>query len=217
MHRVCIFLAVSIWCVTSAVLAEVVDSNIFINELHYDNVGVDVREFVEVVAPVSWSELSKVTLTLYNGSNGASYSGPVGLDKFTLRTIVDGYAFYTLDIAMQNGAPDGLALAWDKQVLQFLSYEGAFTATNGVANGLRSTDIGVFEETDTPVGYSLQLAGRGDSYLDFKWQSIAPETYGTVNLGQSFVVPEPATLALWSTALGLLALMGRRRDGRTSR
>jgi uncharacterized protein len=208
MYRVCLFgfllfLATPAW-------AEIVDSSVFINEFHYDNVGADENEFVEVVAPESWTDLAGVTLTLYNGANGASYAGPTGLDKFARRGAVDGFVFYTLDIAMQNGAPDGMALAWGSQVLQFISYEGSFTATNGVATGLLSTDIGVFEEADTPLGYSLQLAGSGDSYADFTWQPAAPHTYGMANLGQSFVVPEPATAGMWCAVLGLLAGVRRR-------
>ena len=46
---------------------------------------------------------------------------------------------------MQNGAPDGLALVPGTTVVEFLSYEGAMTATNGPAVGLTSTDIGVSE------------------------------------------------------------------------
>jgi hypothetical protein len=37
-----------------------------------------------------------------------------------------------------------------------LSYEGSFTATNGPANGMTSTDIGITEESNAAVGSSLQ-------------------------------------------------------------
>ena len=36
-------------------------------------------------------------------------------------------------------------------VVMFISYEGSFTATDGPASGLTSTDIGVNEPTDSPV------------------------------------------------------------------
>ncbi len=119
MHRV--FLA---WlCLGSVAMGSIVDSQIFINEFHYDNLGTDREEFVEVAAPAAWNNLTAVSLTLYNGGNGASYAGPTPLSSFARRDNSNGWAFYTLDVALQNGAPDGLALALDNQVLQFLSYE----------------------------------------------------------------------------------------------
>lgn len=61
---------------------------------------------------------------------------------------------------LQNGAPDGLALvgpAPDNVVIEFLSYEGAFTAANGAAVGLTSTDIGASEGDATPPAGSLEV------------------------------------------------------------
>jgi hypothetical protein len=57
-----------------------------------------------------------------------------------------------------------------------LSYEGSFTATNGPANGMTSTDIGIAEESNAVIGSSLQLIGAGFTYSDFTWQS-ATATY----------------------------------------
>lgn len=188
----------------STAMGSIIDSQVFINEFHYDNDGADRDEFVEVVAPGALGDLSAVSLTLYNGGTGASYAGPLPLSSFTRRDVVSGFAFYTLDISLQNGAPDGLALAMADQVLQFLSYEGVFTAADGVAAGLQSTDIGVFEPASTPLGSTLQLTGTGDSYFDFAWQLLPAGTYGTVNEGQS-LVPEPGTITSWLTALAIVA------------
>ena len=207
MYRVFLF-----WlCMTAPGMASIIDSEVFLNEFHYDNEGADQTEFIEVVAPESWTDLESVTLTLYNGGSGAAYAGEILLSDFTRREVVDGYTFYTLDISLQNGAPDGLALALGSDVLQFLSYEGTFTAADGVAQGLESTDVGVFESTDTPLGSALQLAGTGNSYLDFAWQAPATNTYGTVNHGQSFTVPEPESLVLWLCAIGAAAAVRQRR------
>lgn len=208
MYRVCIFLL----CVSgsSVALGSVVDSAVFINELHYDNVGSDQEEFVEVAAPSSWTDLSGVTLTLYNGGNGQLYAGPTPLSSFARHSVANGWVFYTLEISLQNGAPDGLALAWGHDVLQFLSYEGTFTATQGVANGLTSTDMGVFEPADAPLGTSLQLTGRGDSYMDFHWEKFPQNTFGNVNQGQS-MVPEPTSVATWLVSGGALMLFAWRR------
>lgn len=194
----------------STALGSYIDSAVFINEFHYDNDGADAGEFIEVVAPTTLHDLAAVTLTLYNGGNGTAYAGPTPLSTFTQRDAVGPFAFYTLDIALQNGAPDGLALALAGDVLQFLSYEGVFTATDGVAAGLASTDIGVSEPPSTPPGATLQLTGRGDSYADFTWELLPSETYGIVNERQS-LVPEPASLVGWLTGLLTLALVQHRR------
>ncbi len=168
--------------------AQAVDNSttVWINEFHYDNDGSDVGEFVEV-AGTAGTDLTGWSIVLYNGNGGVSYdtkslSGTLANDTGT------GFGFQ--DIAtpgIQNGSPDGIALVDDSNnVVQFLSYEGSFTATNGPANGLTSTDIGVSELGSTPVGQSLQLSGTGTSYSDFTWQAPATETPGATNNGQTF-------------------------------
>ena len=71
-------------------------------------------------------------------------------------------------------------------VVQFISYEGSMTATDGVASGMTSSDIGVSESSTSAVGYSLQLAGTGTDYSAFSWQGSAAHTAGAINNGQSF-------------------------------
>ena len=201
------FRALFAWLLlSSTAMASIVDSQIWMNEFHYDNEGADENEFVEVVAPTWLTDLSTVTLTLYNGSNGLSYRGPTELGGFTPGDSVDGFTFYRLDISLQNGAPDGLALAQNDDVLQFLSYEGAFTAANGAAEGLLSSDIGLQQSPSNPRGSSLQLVGTGDSYSEFTWQLSSPQSPGFPNSGQT-VVPEPTSLLLWMVALGLPLLL----------
>jgi hypothetical protein len=162
--------------------------NAWINEFHYDNVGTDVGEFVEIVIenPGSYN-LSDFQVDLYNGSNGTSY-GSETVDNFTVGSTVGNFTFYYWEVVIQNGSPDGFALSYLGSVIigQFLSYEGPLTATDGPANGLTSTDVLVFEDGTTPVGYSLQLGGTGTQYSDFTWNAPAPETKGFINNGQSF-------------------------------
>ena len=84
---------------------------------------------------------------------------------------------------MQNGAPDGIALVDDGgTVIQFLSYEGSFDATDGPANGMTSEDIGVSESSGTSEEESLQLSGTGTTYTDFTWNAPAANTsaFGSV-------------------------------------
>ena len=47
-------------------------STVFINELHYDNIGTDAGEAVEIAAPAG-TDLTGWTVVLYNGNGGAVY------------------------------------------------------------------------------------------------------------------------------------------------
>lgn len=189
-------------------------ADIFLNEIHYDNSGGDLNEFVEIVVAPSMSgvTLSDIVVELYNGSNGETYNTAT-LDTFTVGANVNGFQFYSLAISgIQNGAPDGLAISNSSTgtVLEFLSYEGTLTAADGAAVGLTSTDIGVAEGGGTLATESLQRIGNGSAASDFTFAGPAASTAGQANAGQSFAaVPEPSSIAL----LGLVGLAGaiRRR------
>ncbi len=158
----------------------------WINEIHYDNSGADTGEFVEIAGPAGLS-LSDWDIVAYNGNDGSSYS-TTGLSG-TIPDQEDGFGTLAFSISgLQNGAPDGLALVDNVgTVVQFLSYEGSFTATDGPADTLTSTNIGVSESGSTPAGYSLRLSGTdGCGYADFTWQSPAADSDGSINTGQSF-------------------------------
>lgn len=174
------------------------DSAVFINELHYDNTGDDVGEFVEVAGPAG-TDLTGWSVVLYNGNNGETY-GTLPFPGSLTDVNGSGFGFVTVATpGLQNGAPDGVALVdGSGDVVQFLSYEGGFTATNGPAVGQTSTDIGVVEGSSTLVGQSLQLMGTGDSYGDFTWAAPAAETPGAANSDQVLVAsgdPLPPSLS----------------------
>jgi hypothetical protein len=158
---------------------------VFINEIHYDDASGDTGEGVEIAGPAG-TDLTGWTVIPYNGSNGQSYT-PIGSLSGTIPDLGGGYGAVFFAIAgLQNGAPDGLALVdGTSTVIQFLSYEGDFTATNGVANGLLSSDIGVSEPGNVE-GQSLQLTGTGTVYTDFTWAPQAASTYNAFNNGQTF-------------------------------
>jgi len=167
--------------------ADAVGPPVFINEIHYDNDGADAGEFVEVAGPAG-TDLAGWSIALYNGS--ASQLSVY--DTINLSGVIsdqsNGYG--TLSFAragIQNGSPDGLALVdAGSAVIQFLSYEGSFTAGSGPANGMTSTDIGVAEASSTPAGESLQLIGAGSMGGDFTWTGPTAESPGAVNVGQTF-------------------------------
>jgi hypothetical protein len=120
------------------------DSQVFINEIHYDNSGVDAGEAIEIAGPEG-TDLSGWSLVLYNGNGGASYGTQALGGVITEQQ--GGFGTLTYATAgLQNGGsdPDGVALVDAAgAVVQFLSYEGSLTATNGPAVGLTSTDVGV--------------------------------------------------------------------------
>lgn len=157
----------------------------WINEIHYDNSSTDVNECIEVAGPAG-TDLSCFSIVLYNGSTTYDTDNLSGI-------IPDegcGYGAISLcypSSGIQNGPADGIALVnCGGTVIQFLSYEGVITATNGPANGMTSTDIGVSEGGST-ANSSLQLIGSGASYGDFSWQAegISAPSFGSLNAGQS--------------------------------
>ncbi|MEM9918690.1 MAG: hypothetical protein AAF990_11365, partial [Bacteroidota bacterium] len=159
---------------------------VFINEIHYDNVGTDAGEFIEVAGTAGF-DLSACQLVLYNGANGMTYDAPTILSG----TIDDeGSGFGAVSFAypvngIQNG-PDGVALVCNGVVIEFLSYEGSFMAVGGPADGMMSTDIGVSEDGGTLVGESLQRTGTGCPSSSFGWMTPMPESPGSLNMMQVF-------------------------------
>jgi uncharacterized protein len=164
----------------------------FINEIHYDNAGTDSGERIEIAAPAG-TDLSGWQLVLYSVSSGAT-QGTV-YSTVNLSGIVpdqdDGYGTLSFSFpvnGLQNGPQDGVALVNPQgQVVQFLSYEGAFVAQNGPAAGRTSTDIGVAEDGSTPAGFSLQLTGAGANAQDFSWVDARAGSFGGVNADQDFI------------------------------
>ena len=162
-------------------------ASIWINEIHYDNVGGDTGEFVEVTAPLG-TDLSGYSITRYR-DNGTVYSSPSLKGVTLISGPLREYAIFNYNPGgLQNGPSDGLALILGTTVIDFISYEGTLIASEGPAKGLTSKDILVSESnTTTPVGYSLQLTGTGSTRADFSWSSPSDDSPGKVNSGQTFV------------------------------
>lgn len=134
-----------------------------INEFHYDNNGTDLNEFVEIRITEGLanqpSDLSQYTVALYNGSNQTEYATET-LNNLA-QTCDASNCYYVWNIAIQNGAPDGIALSGPSGLIEFISYEGTFTANSGIANGTTSSDVGLSETASTTANGSIERTNSG--------------------------------------------------------
>ena len=161
-----------------------------ISELHYDNASTDVGEAIEVSGPAG-TDLTGWSIVLYTGSDSTVYdtdalSGTIADQCDGRGTAVLAYPVN----GIQNGSPDGVALVdAGGTVVEFLSYEGTFTAVDGPANGMVSSDIGVREDGSVPIGQSLQRASSGS------WFGPLTASFGACNVDPvvASVVVSPAS------------------------
>lgn len=158
------------------------EPEVWINELHYDNAGTDVGEFVELVG-FAGERLDDWLLIAYDGATGTAYAHRLLSGTFPNQQNGRGALSFAFP-GLQNGT-DGVALVTPTGVvMQFLSYEGSFQATDGAAAGRTSVDIGVSESSTTPAGWSLRLSGTGSFYSQFAWQPPFPASAGAINSSQ---------------------------------
>ena len=154
-------------------------SNVRVSEFHYDNDGTDSGEAIEVEGDAGGS-LAGWSLVLYSGSTGSATQGQsyatIALTGTIPSTCGTRGVLTFAAAGMQNGDKDGFALVnAGGAVVEFLSYEGSFTATNGPAAGMTSTDVGVDEDPAPAAGRSLQRAGNGT------WFGPSTSTFGACN------------------------------------
>jgi DNA/RNA endonuclease G (NUC1) len=188
---------------------EVAGPSVRFAELHYDNTGTDVGEAIEVSGPAGM-DVTGWQVVLYNGNGGASYntqtlSGAFPATCGSRGVIVLNYP----SNGIQNGgttatgtdSPDGMALIdAGGAVVEFLSYEGVFAATNGPALGVTSTDIAVRELGNEPVGKSLQRSGAGT------WSGPIDNTFGTCNDSDDAPPPPVVTSVTLAPASATIAV-----------
>ena len=159
------------------------DVNVWINEIHYDNIGGDVNERVEIAGSAG-IDLTGYTIYHYNGASGTILSS----ESITgiIVEIAEGLGVKNIEFNTLQNDDEAIALVDPSgNVIQFLSYEGEVTATNGPAAGMTSTELPVSQQPAVTIGFSMQLTGAGSAYNDFTW-TLAPDTINTINSGQSF-------------------------------
>jgi hypothetical protein len=188
-----------------AAVAAAAPPSVRFSEIHYDNASTDVGEAIELSGPAGTS-LAGWSVVLYNGNGGAAYNTRALTATIPATCGDRGVVVLTYpQDGIQNGSPDGMALVdGNGQVVEFLSYEGTFTAVGGPANGMVSTDIGVSQAGNTPAGRSLGRTAAGT------WNAEGPATFGACNdaegggppvgpLDRLTVTPATATVTVGAT------------------
>jgi DNA/RNA endonuclease G (NUC1) len=145
------------------------------SEIHYDNSSDDVSEQIEIEGPAQ-TNLSDWSVVLYDGTKTTAYDSRA-LTSVTIPATCGARGVVVVPFPqIQNGSPDGFALVHAGEVVQFLSYEGAFTATDGPAAGKTSIDIGVAEPSTSSAISSLQLDATSG-----KWVGPTRRSFGRCN------------------------------------
>eukprot|EP00127_Corallochytrium_limacisporum_P006030 Clim_evm19s216 gene=Clim_evmTU19s216 len=151
-----------------------------VTEFHYDNIGTDVNEFVEVFVPSNLAPRD-FYVVFYNGSNNKQYHSEKVAD-FDKADCV--YNKVLPRNGVQNGPRDGICLVQTidgiDQVLQFISYEGVLTADDGPCAGITSIDIAVSEDGDTAVDGSLYLRDCKTNTWAVHIGGLDPNTRGSI-------------------------------------
>ena len=144
------------------------------------------NDFIEVALHENIQNLVDYRITLYDGADGIVYQS-ITVDQFTPGATVNNriYYFYNMPANTLLAGPAGLSLSYTGTVLpgQFISYGGSFTAVEGDATGMTSTDIGNFTQ-----GESFALTGTGTKYSDFTWSSMSNPSPGDINPGQTYTL-----------------------------
>ncbi len=162
---------------------------LWVNEFHYDNVGTDENEFIEVMGAAG-IDLDGYSLALYSGGQSGYY------DNILLSGVIpnqndSGFGVIAFDAeGLQNGSPDGFGLVSpDNECLEFIAYEGDMTADGGgPCNNVSGQDIGVFEQ-NVSADFSLQRSGSGRRAQDFAW--VGPRLSSRDEINEDQTIGEP--------------------------
>ena len=154
-------------------LREIPDAPVRLNEIHYDNAGADIAEFIEIRAETGLN-IRSFSLEFYDGASGALYGDAVLLRALPVSS--DGvYDYYVIDAAGLADDIGGVALVNGVEVIDAIAYEGSFTASDGTASGVDFEDIGVAQDPNTALGQSLQRQEDGS------WAGPIDDTRGVAN------------------------------------
>lgn len=169
---------------TFGIHAQVSSLPLVINEIDYDQPGLDASEFIEIknIADTAVS-LQGVELVLINGSSGAPYLS-TNLPDITLAggdyfVVCYGnndatYCDLSFSSGVQNGAPDGIVLQINDQIIDAVSYEGdieGIVEGMGVETGDNNNDADIslsrspdgFDTNNNNADFILACASPGEA------------------------------------------------------
>lgn len=172
--------------------------HLVINEVDYDNVGIDTDEYIEIHNPTAAAiDLSGIRLYLINGAGNLVYDNidlatagltlPAGGylvvgSSTILSSVPSGAMTIVLGGGIQNGSPDGIALidTASATLLDALSYEGMMTAVS-ISDSYYTGTVDLVEGAATVVvdsnvdDGSMSRCSNGvdtnDASLDWSWTS----------------------------------------------
>lgn len=120
-----------------------------LTEIHYDNVGQDTGEGVEVSGPEG-AALGGWTLVFVNGADGAAYR------TVSLSGTLDGGVVWMPVEGIQNGSPDGVMLLDPSgRAAEAWAWEGTLTGQDGT----RFRDLAASQTSGTAPGMALVRVG----------------------------------------------------------
>jgi len=163
----------------------------FFSEIHYENMGVDVNEGVEIVGPAG-TNLDGWKLTIYDGAGHHKGDNVLrGLIPSTQGVL--GVVYVKIALPNLSGGHALALIRKNGEISDFISWGGDITPKDGPAAGKKPFRIPVSESVFTSAYHSLQLTGRGSKASDFKWEAGKSQSFGKLNSGFQFVpVPKPA-------------------------
>ncbi len=171
--------------------ASVLNAQLFINEIDYDQPGTDAAEFLELAGPAG--TYNNVVVDLINGNGDVSYN-TFNLGTITLNDEAGGYGFYVVGVAavpnvdyvitpntnaIQNGSPDGVQLSVGGAIVDGVAYEGTLNDLSG--NPMESTNDGSNTYPESAPDTSFSRIG-----LDGSPWVVTTTTPGAINTGQTF-------------------------------
>jgi len=187
--RIVIFLTIILFSKILPAQTEAL-KQVYISEIHYDNIGIDVGEFVEI-ASMSGFSLDGWSLELIQGNPNVASFGTAyvvyPLAGYGDTDVSSNKAMATTVVntpGIQNGSPDGIVLRKPNGTIhEFISYDGTFDfegiSSTPITSGNGTSGSLVSENGGTPIGTSIQQNGFG------AWFSEIIESRNAVNVNVS--------------------------------
>lgn len=201
-------------------------ATVILNEIDYDQPGVDTAEFIELYNTSSGIiSLNGYYIDLINGSSNSAVYRSIDLTGFnigsngyfvvcndTSLTVNCNYDFTNSTGWFQNGSPDAVALYNATALIDSLSYEGDVIGfTEGSVLSVADSNSEIMSISRLPDGNDSD-----NNSIDFRTGCITPgmkNISGRGDCSSVYSAAEPSTALLISS--GLIGLLGfaRRKTG----